>query len=218
MRPSISVLAMPRLFVFPGMGATSEMYADLSRHVSDAKYCNWPPHDGCLDFGDYAQKCILTYGISRNDVMAGSSMGGMIAAEISAQLGNDTLLLIGSCLQPKCVPFHRLTNAASFLLGDGAISLIGTKGRFSLLAKMAKQSGAPFIRWGLQALYRWNGVNLSRLRTVRSIHGCLDPIIPVFLVKPDERIATGGHFIAMTHARRVGRFVNDSLCLARRQG
>ena len=211
MRPLTSMLAPASIIALPGMGATAEMHSRVGSLIPNFKSVEWPNIDGCNDFSDLAVRCIEIYGINKSHVLVGSSMGGMVAGEIARILGNQHLVLIGSCLNSKSIGFGGLAKFSSHIMSDGLIKLIGSKGSISMLSRMIKQVDPQFIRWSLQKIGGWKGVNVSELKDVHSIHGMIDPIIPITRVSPDEIIPTGGHFIAISHPKTVAKFIVSSL-------
>lgn len=206
-----STASRPRCFLFPGMGATAAMHRQVVRRVPGIRACDWPDHDGCRSFADFAERCIDQHGIRVSDVVAGSSMGGMIACEIAKRLGITRVLLVGSCHHPQAIYAHRWAGLGADVLDDRLMRLVCSKGHVSLLSQMAMTVGPGFMRWSLRALRDWQGVALTDIPGLRAIHGCLDPIIPIVSVRPMRRIATGGHLIALSHPQRIAAFIAECL-------
>ena len=112
-----------RTFLFPGMGATCAMYENLYRVNSDIVGCDWPKGNTFKSFSDLAKCCIQEYGITSNDVVAGSSMGGMVACEMFIELQCRGLVLIGSCSDPRSVPLHKLAWLGSYAVNDRLLNI-----------------------------------------------------------------------------------------------
>ena len=205
------MLATASIIALPGMGATAEMHSRIGSLLPNFKSVEWPDITGCNDFTDLAMRCIDLYDIKQSHVLVGSSMGGMVASEIAKILGNQDLILIGSCLSSKSIRFGSLAEFGSRIMSDNLIKLIGSKGSISMLSRMIKQVDPKFIRWSLDRIGKWKGVNATELKKVHSIHGMIDPIIPITRVSPNMIIATGGHFIAISHPKTVSKFIEFSL-------
>jgi len=187
------------------------MYDQLGAALPGLTACDWPKAGEAQSFGELASSCIATYGITRHDLVAGCSMGGMVAAEMYAQLDCRALLLIGSCTEPSAVPLHRLAALGSRLLPERLLGLSARSVPGAMRLRSALLADPAFVRWSLDAFSRWRGARLPPHSRVHHIHGLLDPIIPVINVRPERIIRSGGHLIAITHHRQVARFLGSVL-------
>ena len=196
-----------RIFIFPGMGATKEMYRKLISHHPEILGCDWPEVSDDDDFGSLATKCIEKFQISENDIVAGCSMGGMIAAEIFVRAKCKKLILIGSCLHPSSIPLQLFTHWGSKFLNPSLFNLFSKFVPLSVGIKSSLLSRPDFVKWSLGSLHRWKGVSLLDTSNVNVIHGRMDLLIPLWKVKADQVINSGGHLIALTHAKIVADFI-----------
>lgn len=71
------------IFVFPGMGASTDMYSGPWRELKDAVFVNWPRNSTAESIPDLAAEIIETYAIQNGDSVIGTSLGGMVACEIA---------------------------------------------------------------------------------------------------------------------------------------
>jgi len=196
-----------RILIFPGMGATKEMYRKLISHHPKIVGCDWPEISPDDDFQSLAKKCIQEFKITENDIVAGCSMGGMIATEIFVKAKCKKLILIGSCLHPSAVPLKSLSLWGSKLLNPSLFKIFSRFVPLSLEVKSSLLSRPDFVKWSLGALHRWNGVASLEMNNVHIIHGRLDLLIPLWNVKANQVIDSGGHLIALTHAKTVADFI-----------
>jgi hypothetical protein len=69
------------------MGATSAMYNGL-RHKLPFKvdFVNWPVYHGEKSYAEVAQRVIDENEITAQDIVGGSSLGGMVACRIYADI------------------------------------------------------------------------------------------------------------------------------------
>ena len=73
-----------RWVMLPGMGATAAMYNGLKHKIGfPIDFLNWPPYRGEKTYADVARRIIAEHAITGNDVVGGSSLGGMVALEIA---------------------------------------------------------------------------------------------------------------------------------------
>lgn len=203
----------PRLLLLPGMGATGAMHRAATAGLPGVVCADWPDDVRFATLGDLAARCIDRFAITADDVVGGSSLGGMVATEIARRVAPRALVLIGSTRRGRAVAQLRLARLARPLATAELASLIGLKGDLSALCGMYAQVRPAFIRQALDAVAHWPGL-VTAPCPVRAIHGRLDPIIPCRSVAPDETITLGGHFIALSHPRRVRAFLQRVLTTA----
>jgi len=196
-----------RTFLFPGMGATARMYDALCTSLPGVVACDWPKPAQGETFADLGESCISTYGITSQDIVAGCSMGGMVAAEMFVRLHARALILIGSCTHPAAVPLHRMAGFGSHLLPDRLLGFSARSLPGGVRLRSALLADPAFVRWSLRAFASWPGVTLPLGGRTYHIHGLLDPVIPVINVRPQRIVRSGGHLIAITHHRQVASFL-----------
>jgi hypothetical protein len=75
-----------RRFLLPGMGATDAMYNGLKHKMGfKVNFLNWPEYRGEKTCADVARRVIKENDINADDVVGGSSLGGMVALEIGGE-------------------------------------------------------------------------------------------------------------------------------------
>lgn len=200
-----------QFFLLPGMGATSAMHHGLANAYPNLRHCEWPRDLTWHSFTELADYFIEHHQITDHDIVGGSSMGGMIAAEIAARINAKDLVLIGSCTHPQAIWAHKLSAIAAAAVPLGMMSSIPLARSSCQLAAMAESIGTPFIRCSLRALRQWQGAELRPTTVIHAIHGCLDPIISVHRVPAQVRIPWAGHIIAMSHSPQICLFIGQRL-------
>ncbi len=205
---------MTRIFLFPGMGASSAMYASVKRQMRSINTVDWCNHVGCNSMTEYANRCIDTYGIESNDIVGGSSFGGMIAAETANLIKSKLVVLIGSCLLPESISpiFFNMAPLGSIIPYGSMIKLIGSVPASSVNVADMICDNPQFIRWAFSALRKWKGVKLQF--KVAHIHGGRDIVIPVRRVDADIVIPNGGHLLAISHPFHVSAFLQTKTAAA----
>lgn len=83
-------------YILPGLGASSGMYANRWRSLEESIFLDWPKGFNGSTLTDLADHLICKYSISNADEVIGSSLGGMVACEISNQITLKRIVLIGS--------------------------------------------------------------------------------------------------------------------------
>jgi len=197
-----------RVVLLPGMGGDARMHAEIAALVPGVVSVGWPDHRGCTELGDYAERVIANHGITAEDVIGGSSLGGIVSSEIHRRLGCRGLVMIGSCDDPRFIQplLRRMTWVGERVSLAASLKLLGPLGNVSLLMKMIHDCDPDFIRWACGALGRWPGAR-ARPGSAWRIHGALDPVILATGQQLDQVLPTGGHIIALSHPKLVAAFI-----------
>ena len=181
---------------YPGMGASSAMYSGRWRELPDSVFHDWPEWKGELTITELALRLIDEHGIQNGDVVAGTSLGGMVACEISNLLDLDRLILIAGVVNKEeinglltiLLPLIDLAPLEFLRISAGKVP--------HELSTMFSESEPDFIRSMCKAIFSWEGLN--RNVEITRIHGRNDLVIP--LPEGVDNPIDGGHLIAMTHA------------------
>ena len=193
------------LYLLPGMGATSAMYDGPWRDMPDSIAVDWPDYQGEKTIAQVAARLIAEHNIGPNDSIVGSSLGGLVALEIHAEVGLRRVILIGSAtssqeINPLLIalaPLAKLTpmRLIQHLAGKSA----------SRLSTMYAQVDAEFVRAMCGAIANWGGYDGS-MQAVTRLHGDRDHVIR----RPADThiIPGGGHLITITHAEECIAIIN----------
>lgn len=158
-------------------------------------------------FSDLADECIKHYNISADDAVAGSSMGGMVAAEIHSKVRCRRCLMIGSTYTPRKIPLGKMAPLGNWMINYRLLSISASSVPYGTRIKSSLLSNPNFVKESIKAFVKWDGLAGSATENIKSVHGMLDFVIPIFSTKADVTIPTGGHLIAITHFRAVNDFI-----------
>jgi hypothetical protein len=189
------------------MGAQRGMYDRLYRINKAIIGCDWPVIAPGFSFSDLADECIKHYNILGDDTVAGSSMGGMVAAEIHRKVRCRRCLMIGSTYTPRKIPLGKLAPLGNWMINDRMLSISASSVPCGTRIKSSLLSNPNFVKESIKAFVKWDGLAGSATENIKSIHGMLDFVIPIFTTKADVTIASGGHLIAITHFKAVNEFI-----------
>lgn len=189
---------MTMIYLFPGMGATSKMYQGAWSEIRPSAFVEWPSYQGEKSLKALAVRLVAQYGIQDNDILIGSSMGGMVALEISKIVHVSKVLLVGSAINPSEVsPYLRFISPFIDIAPIKIIQKLAS--RFdNIVLRMFASSEAVFVREMCKAIGAWSGYKGDLTNVIR-IHGERDKIIRC--PRDCYRIKNGGHLIALTHSR-----------------
>jgi len=192
------------IHALPGMGADRRMYPDAWNVLPGFIAHDWIRHTAEDTVAAVARSMVAACSIHDGDVLIGSSMGGIVACEITKIRGIPRLYLVGSAISEKEVdsllsvlhPLAEFAPVERMRLSSGSIP--------SELAQMFGGVDPSFIRAMCSAIFRWEGLGDTQTQVVR-IHGKSDFVIP-----PPKRVdllINGGHLIATSHAQECADFI-----------
>jgi len=169
---------------------------------------DWGQSGDVRSIRQLAEVTVAAGGIADGDVLVGSSLGGMVACEITKLRQIPRLFLIGSAVRkeevnPLWAEFHSLVEKVPLdWVRASARKLPGE------LAAMFAAADPEFVRAMCLAIFQWDGLGATDTQVFR-VHGRSDMVIP-----PPEHVdllLNGGHLIALTHARECVDFVAGRL-------
>ena len=195
------------------MGADSSMYGEEFRDLEAVKYVNWPKYDNEQTISEVSKRVIKENHIQPNDIVGGSSLGGIVAAEISKHINLSKLILIGSTLTPDSInPILKKLSTLSEITPVNLIQALAGKVNTIIenrLLEMFSHSESLFIKSMCKAVFEWDGNNKPQCM-VAHIHGAKDNII--FPPSTGAKIIDdGGHLIAMTHEASIVEFIKTNI-------
>lgn len=82
------------------MGADASMYGGTFRDLDEIGNVNWPKYNNEQSIAELTARLIREYGIQPHDIVGGSSLGGIAAAEIARHVHLRSLIPIGSTVFP----------------------------------------------------------------------------------------------------------------------
>lgn len=192
------------IYALPGMGADQRMYPAPWIRLAGFKAVDWTGVEATRTLPELAAAVVAKYGIRDDDALIGSSLGGMVAGEITKLRRIPRLFLVGSAVHPEEVnpwlaALHPLADLAPMdWLRVSAGKVPGE------LAAMFSDSDPVFVRAMLAAIFKWQGLGLTQTQVYR-LHGRRDLVIPP--PAKADLLLDGGHLVAMTHAKECTAFV-----------
>jgi pimeloyl-ACP methyl ester carboxylesterase len=188
------------------MGATAAMYNGLKHKLGfHVNFLNWPDYRGEKTYADVARRIIKEHAIGSEDVVGGSSLGGMVALEIARLMRVRAVVLLGSAVNRQEV--QTLLTILSPLATAAPVTIIqALAGKHqNLVSTMFADSNPEFIRAMCSYLPSWTGYD-GPMEKVFRLHGKKDHVIPC-PTSGCEVIETAGHLLAITHAAETADFL-----------
>jgi hypothetical protein len=192
------------IHALPGMGADHRMYPGPWTSIPDFVPHDWVHYSGEQSLSDVARSMCDSCRINDGDDLIGTSLGGMVACEITKIRRISCLYLIGSAVRKEEIStllavLHPLAQVAPIDWIKVSAGKIPTE-----LAQMFTNVEPSFVRAMCAAIFKWEGLGLSATKLFR-LHGKQDFVIPP--PKNVDLLIDGGHLISMTHAAECTEFI-----------
>jgi len=196
------------IHALPGTGADQRMYPPAWNELEGFVAHDWTAVRHCRTLPEVAAALVERIGIRDGDGLIGSSLGGMVACEITKLCQVSHLFLVGSArrkeeVSPWLAAVHPLAKVAPLTwLQFSAGKLPGE------MADMFAHSAPEFVRSMCLAIFEWEGLDDTATRVFR-LHGRFDFVIPP---PPNaDLLLNAGHMIAMSHPRECVDFIREQL-------
>ena len=195
------------------MGADRRMFEGLRREGLEFEVLEFIPANKGESLAEYALR--LAEGIDQTQpfVIAGVSLGGMMASEIARKLPAKKLILVSSAKRSnelpiyfkalRFLPIHRLFSG-NFLAywGPRAHRRSMEPWQADILDDMRRETDGDFIEWAINAVINWKNSTLPP--NYLHIHGTRDFLLPGLFVGNRKKYAGGKHVMVLTsHAAEV---------------
>lgn len=194
----------PIIYALPGMGADQRMFPEPWNKLPGFVAVDWSAAAGARTLIEVAHCVVDVHRINDGDIVLGTSLGGIVGAEIARLRSLSRLILIGSAIDRSEV--NPLLTILAGLVDYTPVELLkcSAAGVPAEVCQMFSHTNADFIRAMCREISAWRGYSAGPEKLYR-IHGRHDYVIPV-PATVDHNI-DGGHLIATTHAAECAAVV-----------
>lgn len=208
------------IYLLPGVGCDARLFERLALPGLDVVCMEWPPFPKGCTLKELAETMRADVDATKPHLLAGVSMGGMVAQELALLTRPEKVILISTWTSPQEWPWRvhavrslglsRLISPFTMWATWPMKRMLGQRDRATdkLLWDMAAGQGALKVRRGVEAVLRWKGSHWKG-PTLR-IHGDNDHVIPLRF--PVDHVVPGGpHIMILTRAGEVARLLREDL-------
>jgi pimeloyl-ACP methyl ester carboxylesterase len=208
------------LYLLPGVGCDGRLFDRLDLEGIDAVKLTWPRFQKGGTLKAIAEEVSERVAKDQPHIIAGVSMGGMVAQELAAITHPQKVILISSWTGPhEWNLFTRMNSKLGLhnLIQDWSVRAVRPVKAFidpreksidRLLLDMAIEQGASQLRRGTAAIMRWKGSPWQG--PLVRIHGDKDIVTPLRF--PVDHVVKGGqHVMVLTQAEEVGRALRAAI-------
>jgi pimeloyl-ACP methyl ester carboxylesterase len=215
------------VYFLSGLGADERAFKRF-RILGDAQihHLKWPKPEPKEKLEHYCNKVASLIDNTSEFSIIGFSFGGMVTVELLKTLNPKKAILISSvrCRQemPGFLKFFGKTGIDNLLPSSSLNRIYPFAHLFTGLkdeedkriwADIIRESDPYFVKWAIHEVLNWR--NEQRPENVFHIHGNKDKTFPVNLVKADQIISGGGHFMVLSHAKEISDIINKHLGFSR---
>lgn len=211
-----------KAYFISGLGADRRAFQNLVLPSGlEVVHLDWIPPYARESLASYAQRLSARIQPQEPFVLVGLSLGGMIAAEIAAQLSPLQTLLISSIPSSRQLPrIYRILGAVGLhrylpirVMKSGMfIKRLFMNESFEnrqLILKMVQEADPHFVRWALQAVLGWKRVQVPK--GIVQIHGDKDELFPIRKIISPKVITGGRHLMVLNQAPQVSQLLQEAL-------
>ncbi|NQX91133.1 MAG: alpha/beta hydrolase [Flavobacteriales bacterium] len=209
------------IYLLPGMGADERLFERMDIQFGTLNHLRWEFIEGCVTLSDYAT--VLCERITtENNVLIGSSMGGMMAVEMYRIGTFDDLILLSapsSSLEfpPVLKTFGRL-NAGKWFGKETLFKLNRAANLFmgfqdaeheKLFYEMLEGYGPDFLKYAVNAILKWDNTNPPE--EYLQIIGSKDRLFRRKRMPKAIVLEGSGHFMTFEQPVEITKLVNARL-------
>jgi pimeloyl-ACP methyl ester carboxylesterase len=211
-------LVAVNVYFISGMGADHRAFSYLTLPKGfEAIHLPWIKPEKKEPLAAYALRLASSIRTSEPFILAGLSMGGMMAVEIAKKFPPVCTVLISSIpLSGQLPRYYRVAatlNAGVLFPPSLLKKLVGLKKAISpaskLVRDMFRDCDDEFFKWAMTAIPGWD--NHQAPQPLYHIHGKRDLVLPIRLTHPTRTVARAGHMLIMSHPAIVNAFLADVL-------
>lgn len=210
--------------MIPGLGADKRMYAPQLRAFPNALVLEHLPSCKGESIADYALRFIPLINTTQPFVLLGTSLGGMVAVELSRVLQPQKIILIASVKNRSEMPYfirsmkylhlHQPLSGNFYKRFNSLLISRLDNNRHSTVAELIYQMTADarpeFIEWAIDAVIRWDPPEDYRSDIVH-LHGTKDLLFPYSRIKNAIPVSNGSHVMNLTMSVEVNRILKEIL-------
>lgn len=206
-------------YLIPGMGADHRIYSRFNLRYGQIHHLDWLPPRKAETFEEYAVE-VSERITTENNIIIGSSMGGMMAVEVSKIIQPKSTILISAPVGihefPRILKFtkwtrihHVVTPAMIEKLNFLANTFMGFKdeNQKKLFFEMMDKLGPEFIRFSVKALLDWKNTERPR-GDLLQIVGTKDVLFDYKKMKEPILLDGGGHFSCFDRSEEISNIIN----------
>lgn len=211
---------MKKIYFIPGVGANELIFSELGEFPYEKVLVKWIKNQKNESIESYVSRLIEKYGITKDDIISGVSFGGILAQEISRQLGNEKVILISSFRDkddfrlhvkialdlglnkfiPKNMP--KLEEVAAVIFNSA------TEKSKPLVKQMIQSVDYDLMYWSIQKIAELPKKKFINVKAINLI-GTSDRLVKTWISRRTHVINDGSHLMIYDKADEITSVLNS---------
>lgn len=206
-------------YLIPGMGADRRIYSKFNLKNGVIHYLDWQSPKGAVDMPTFAMEVAKRI-TTENNIIIGSSMGGMMAVELSRIVKPLATILISAPVGVhqfprilKAVKASRIHRAVSpksikyfYKFADTFMGFKSQQQR-DMFYQMISELGPQFVHFSVRAVLEWKNTIPPHGNYIQII-GSKDVLFDYKKMESPIVLEGGGHFSCFDRADEVCEIIN----------
>jgi pimeloyl-ACP methyl ester carboxylesterase len=208
------------IYFISGLGADKRIFKNVELpERCKGYYLDWIRPLKNESLRSYAHRLAEQLDTSSPFIIVGLSFGGMLATEIINKYPLGRMLIISSVPSASQLPgYYRIAGRLKLhkiipvsLLKSASIMkrffTAETPEQKAYLKKVIREVDTSFVRWGLDAIVKWQGEIENK--PFIHVHGSRDLVLPARYCSPTHVIKGAGHLMLLTRTNEINRILRE---------
>ena len=205
-------------YLIPGMGADNRLFQHFQLPNGNVHYLDWMAHGSSRNLSEYAT--LMANRIqTENNIIIGSSMGGMVTVEIAKQINPLGAVLVSaptgrhefprSLKSLSALKLHRALSAKQVMRISKLCDLFmgfKTDQQRTMFYDMLKGNGHEFLHFSVGAVLEWKNTTPPPVPFIQ-ILGSHDKLFSHKKIRDAHVIEGSGHFTAFEKGKEVSEII-----------
>jgi pimeloyl-ACP methyl ester carboxylesterase len=205
-------------YLIPGMGADKRLFQHFQLPNGNVHYLDWIAHGSSRNLSEYA--ALMAHRIqTENNIIIGSSMGGMVTVEIAKQINPLGAVLVSaptgrhefplSLKSLSALKLHRALSAKQVMRISKLCDLFmgfKTDQQRTMFYDMLKGNGEDFLHFSVGAVLEWDNITPPPVPFIQ-ILGSKDKLFSHERIRSAHVIDGSGHFTAFEKGKEVSEII-----------
>jgi esterase/lipase len=213
-----------KIYLIPGLGADGRMYTPQLKVLKNTVVLEHQKPKPGETLIQYAHRLTEKIDTSGPFTLIGTSLGGILAIEMSRIIRPDRVVIISSVKHRGEMPLwiramkylrlHRLVTGEVFVwFSKSNLKRLVTKRDTDvtrLLVDMHRDADTDFVTWAINEVVNWQGKPDHRPDVIH-LHGTRDILFPSYKIKQATFIKGGSHVMVLTQSQAVNKALLDAI-------
>jgi pimeloyl-ACP methyl ester carboxylesterase len=211
------------VYLIPGQGADERLYNNLDLGSDyELKHIRFFTPEVGMQMREYAYLLSRQIDTTQPFILIGTSLGGMLATEMSTFLKPEKVIIISSAKTRKELPLHyrfqkyiELNNLIPAQLTKWGAQILqplvepDREKHKEIFVSMLQDKDPLFLSRTVEMIINWEREEIPR--GIIHVHGEQDHTLPIKNVQPNHVIKGGSHMMVLTRGEEISQLILEIL-------